>query len=217
MAASKQQMASAFSSLARKSPVAAVVVALALVLALLGSWIWSSVQPVDSASAGSSSSAPSLSSVAAFDGALEEAVVTHVTDGDTIKARLPDGTVNYVRLVGIDTPESVAEDQSRNCEEGVIASNYTKSLVSVGQTIWLQRDVSETDRYGRWLRYVWLEKPDDPTSKDEIGSKMLNAILVREGYAQVKHYSPDTTLYNFFKTLGDEAIAEGKGVTRKWA
>lgn len=151
-----------------------------------------------------------------LDATLQEAEVVHVSDGDTLKVRVGD-EVNYVRLVGMDTPESVAPEESRNCEEGVIASDYTKSLVSRGQTVWLSRDVSDTDQYGRWLRYVWLEPPTDPSDENEIANKMLNAILVREGYAQVKRYKPDTTLYTLFKGWGDEAIAEGKGVTHKWA
>ena len=89
--------------------------------------------------------------------------------------------------------------------------------VAPGQTVWLSRDVSDADRYGRLLRYVWIERPDDPADEGEIAGKMLNAILVRDGYAQVKRYKPDTTLHDLFQRWGDEAAADGRGVTHKWA
>ncbi len=50
----------------------------------------------------------------------------------------------------------------------------------VGETVYLEKDVSETDRYGRLLRYVWL---NDET--------LVNAVLVAEGHAQASTYPPD--------------------------
>ncbi len=148
---------------------------------------------------------------------LQQAQVVRVVDGDTLKVSVPGEADATVRLIGMDTPESVAADEARNCEEGRIASDYAKSLVAPGQTVWLSRDVSDVDRYGRLLRYVWLERPDDPADEGEIAGKMLNAILVRDGYAQVKRYKPDTTLHDLFQRWGDEAAADGRGVTYKWA
>lgn len=204
-------MQQVFTRLAKKNPVVALVVAVVLVVCLVLGWVGSG-----SVTGETGVDAPASQSTAG-DATLQSVQIVRVVDGDTMKAQLPDGTVDFVRLVGIDTPESVAKEESRNCEEGIIASNYTKSLLSPGQTVWIQRDVSDTDQYGRLLRYVWLEKPNDPFSEDEIAKKMLNAVLVREGYAQVKRYRPDTTLYELFKQWGNQAVDEDKGVTRKWA
>ncbi|MBQ3106316.1 MAG: thermonuclease family protein [Eggerthellaceae bacterium] len=148
---------------------------------------------------------------------LEEAIVVRVVDGDTFKVLREGGREEYLRLVGIDAPESVASDESRNTPEGVEASNYTKSLVSEGQRVWLQRDVSDADKYERLLRYMWLEVPVDPYDEDEIATKMLNAILVVNGYAQVKEYRPDTTLHELFEEFEDRAVAEGNGVSYMWS
>lgn len=209
----QRQAQRALIRLARKRPLAAAALAVLLVLAAAFGWAGSGTAfdgAGPSAAGGPSASADASDS-------LQSAEVVRVVDGDTLKVRLADGEENYVRLVGVDTPESVASDKSRNCEEGRIAADFTKSIVAQGQTVWLSRDVSDADRYGRWLRYVWLEPPEDPTNEDEIAAKMLNAVLVREGYAQAKRYKPDTTLHDLFERWGDEAVREGRGVTGKWA
>lgn len=118
-----------------------------------------------------------------------KAAVIRVVDGDTLVAYV-DGTEQKIRLIGIDTPESVHPDASKNTQEGIDASNYTKSLITDGQIVYLEKDVSDTDQYGRLLRYVWLQEPDKIT-QEEIESKMLNAILVKNGYAKVKTFEPD--------------------------
>ena len=202
MASEKQRARRALRRLARKNPLAA-----------LG---WFGVP----AGGGVEDAAPDRNGQAAIISAednLQQAQVVRVVDGDTLKVSVPGDANATVRLIGMDTPESVAADEARNCEEGRIASDYAKSLVAPGQTVWLSRDVSDADRYGRLLRYVWLERPDDPADEGEIAEKMLNAILVRDGYAQVKRYKPDTTLHDLFQRWGDEAAADGRGVTYKWA
>ena len=131
---------------------------------------------------------------------LQQATVERVVDGDTIIVDL-DGVEQRVRLIGIDTPESVHPDESRNSEAGDVASDFTKSIVKQGDTVYLQKDVSDTDKYDRLLRYVWLEKPADVNDESEIKSKMLNAILVVEGYAEPKEYEPDTAYADTFERL----------------
>ncbi len=214
MASEKQRARRALRRLARKNPLAALAIAAVLVVgAALG---WFGVP----AGGGVEDAAPDRNGQAAIISAednLQQAQVVRVVDGDTLKVSVPGDANATVRLIGMDTPESVAADEARNCEEGRIASDYAKSLVAPGQTVWLSRDVSDADRYGRLLRYVWLERPDDPADEGEIAEKMLNAILVRDGYAQVKRYKPDTTLHDLFQRWGDEAAADGRGVTHKWA
>jgi micrococcal nuclease len=110
----------------------------------------------------------------------ESSVAAHVVrviDGDTIVVRL-DGVEQRVRYIGMDAPETV--HPTRGVEPfGIEASNLNKRLVEDDQ-VWLEKDVSETDQYGRLLRYVWLAD-----------GHMANVLLVEEGYAQVDTWPPD--------------------------
>ena len=147
---------------------------------------------------------------------VEIAQCVRVVDGDTLVVKI-NNKEEKVRLVGVDTPESVSSDESKNCEEGKIASDYTKSLVSENQTLWLTKDVSDTDKYGRLLRFVWLSEPKQAVVSDEdITNNMLNAILVKDGYAQAKDYQPDISLSGLFHELGKQAQENNLGVTYKW-
>ena len=110
-----------------------------------------------------------------------------------------------MRLIGIDAPESVNPDESQNTPEGEAAAAFVKDLVAPGTRVWLARDISDTDKYGRLLRYVWLELPADPLSPDEIRTKMLDAVIVAAGHAQVKRYPPDTTYHSILVRIAREA------------
>lgn len=147
---------------------------------------------------------------------LERAEVVRVVDGDTLQVRI-DGEKEKVRLIGINCPESVANDERRNTAEGVDASDYTKSLVREGDIVWLQMDYNDTDQYGRLLRYVWIEKPSSLNDPDEVADKMLNAILVRDGYADARRYDEDTRYAYVLEDLEDEAVAHDRGVSYMWA
>lgn len=116
-------------------------------------------------------------------------MVTDVIDGDTLRVRR-DGMEVRVRLIGIDVPEAVA------CF-GVAATARLRALAPPGTVVGLERDVSETDRYGRLLCYVWL--PD---------GRMLNEVLVREGVAQAVTFPPDVRYQD--RLL--QAQAEGAGL-----
>jgi micrococcal nuclease len=136
---------------------------------------------------------------------LEVATVARVVDGDTFE--LSDG--RKVRLIGVNTPEST----TRHEEYGKEASNYTKSKLE-GKQIWLQKDVSETDRYGRLLRIVWLQIPTDDMNESEIRTKMFNADLVLNGYAEPSTYPPDVKYADYFRKFAREAREKNKGL---WA
>ena len=156
------------------------------------------------------------SSTGAFSTAgFQRAEVVRVVDGDTLQVLL-DGQKEKVRLIGIDSPESVAPEEERNTKEGMEASDFTKSLVGEGDIVWLEPDVSDRDQYGRLLRYVWLENPDNPNDRTEIETKMLNGILVAEGYAQARRYGQDTVHSDVLEQLGREAAESGKGVSDFW-
>src|SRR5688500_12176815 len=99
----------------------------------------------------------------------EPATVVSVTDGDTIKVRLPDGTVEPLRLIGIDAPEPRDPSRPDGCFDDE-SSKRLKKLLPAGREIWLESDQTDRDRFDRLLRYVWVEKNDG-------GVYLLNAVL----------------------------------------
>ena len=127
--------------------------------------------------------------------------IVRVVDGDTMIADI-NGEEIRVRLIGVDTPESVAPEISgkENTEEGTDVSDYVKSLLD-GKKIFLEYDVSRTDQYGRTLAYVYL---DDSTT-------MLQEILLSEGMAMVETYQPNVKYADYFYKLQKKARKEGKG------
>lgn len=143
----------------------------------------------------STATAPALSSPAPP--GLTRALVVGVVDGDTIDV-LIDGQEHRVRYIGVDTPETVAPSRPEGCF-GREASARNRELVE-GKTVALERDVSETDRYGRLLRYVWLD------------SRMVNATLVEEGYATAGTYPPDVAYAETFASLQASAREAQRGL-----
>lgn len=137
-----------------------------------------------------------------------EATVIEVVDGDTLDIDL-DGDEFIVRLIGIDTPETVAPNEPVGCF-GPEASERTKAMFPVDRTIWLEQDVSETDRFGRLLGHVWI------TADDERGGAafLASEVLVREGYAQVGTFPPDVKYVERFEAAQDAAVATNAGL---WA
>ena len=124
----------------------------------------------------------------------ESARVTRVIDGDTI---VIEGGYR-VRYIGIDTPEIHPETEAF----GIEAWQANRQLVE-GKLVRLERDISETDKYGRLLRYVYVD------------DTMVNAELVRQGLAQVKAYPPDTKYQDYLEALEAEAKGEGRGMWAK--
>ncbi len=125
--------------------------------------------------------------------------VVRVIDGDTIEVNLQ-GKNTKVRLIGVDTPETVDPRRGVQCF-GKEASNQTKSLVDQKRVI-LTKDVSETDKFGRLLRYVYLPLEDGQLL-------FLNDYLVREGFAHASTYPPDVAFSAQF-TEAERAARLGK-------
>ena len=121
----------------------------------------------------------------------QELTVSRVIDGDTIE--LSNGT--KVRYIGIDTPEIGSKPECWANE----AKEANKKLV-LHKTVRLEKDVSETDRYGRLLRYVYA---------DEI---FVNAWLVDQGYAVAASFPPDVAYQNYFSELERRARESEKGL-----
>ena len=116
-----------------------------------------------------------------------------VIDGDTIDVRR-DGSTFRVRYIGIDAPE-YDEGQGKEAED------FNSSLVS-GQELYLIRDVSETDVYGRLLRYVFTK------------TSFVNYEILTHGYARQRDYSPDTACSETFTEAEKLAMTAGAGI---WA
>lgn len=134
-----------------------------------------------------------------------QAKVKRIVDGDTIIVTIDD--VEYkVRFIGINSPEYTTKIE----EYGKEATNYTTEMLT-NKTIYLEKDVSETDKYGRLLRYVWLELPTEFSEK-EIKEKMFNALLVEKGYAQAATYPPDVKYSNYFIKFEQSARSKNVGL-----
>ncbi len=127
--------------------------------------------------------------------------VTRVIDGDTI---VVEGSIK-VRYIGVDTPETVDPRRPVGCF-GKEASNFNKQLVE-GKMVRLEKDVSETDKFGRLLRYVYLQ-----TDNGEI---FVNDTLARQGYAMVKTYPPDVKYQDQFLQAQQEARQNNRGLWSK--
>jgi micrococcal nuclease len=128
------------------------------------------------------------------------AKVQRVTDGDTFVATVK-GRRERVRVIGVDTPESVAPNRPDE-PYGEEASDFAKRYLD-GETVRLAGDAEPRDRYGRMLAYVWLA---DGT--------FWNALLVAEGYAQQLTIPPNVTYTALFRRLVGEARREDRGL---WA
>lgn len=107
---------------------------------------------------------------------LQEAQVINVVDGDTINV-LINGAEFRVRYILVDTPETKHPDKGVE-PFGPEADQANRQLVE-GKVVHLEKDVSETDRYGRLLRYVYVD------------GKMVNEELLCLGLAQVATFPPD--------------------------
>jgi micrococcal nuclease len=134
-------------------------------------------------------------------GATEVARVVRVVDGDTLVIDRGFGN-ERLRYIGMDTPESVkpgspVEFMARE------ASAANAALVD-GREVVLETDVSDTDRFGRLLRYVWLREGD--------GWVLVNLELVRRGFAQAASFPPDVRWQDEFRQAQRDAREAGLGL-----
>jgi micrococcal nuclease len=125
--------------------------------------------------------------------------VIRAVDGDTALVRL-DGRAQYVRYIGVDTPETVKPGTPVQCF-GPQASAYDHRLVD-GRTVRLVFDRERQDVYGRLLAYVYR------------GERFINAALVRGGYARTLRIAPNTAHAGLFARLAERAARGGRGLWR---
>lgn len=128
------------------------------------------------------------------------ATVVHVVDGDTVVVDLA-GRQETLRLIGIDTPETVDPDQPPECF-GAEASAHTKELLPEGTAVRLTRDVEARDRYDRFL--VYIERAED--------GLFVNLDLVAGGWADDYPFPPNVAHERDFALAVAQARAEGRGL-----
>jgi micrococcal nuclease len=131
---------------------------------------------------------------------VADSSVVRVVDGDTIVVRL-DGADERVRLIGIDTPESVDPRTPVECF-GKEASDHAASLLPRGTAVRLVRDVEARDRFDRLLAYVYR-------AGDGL---FVNLALAEAGYADVATFPPNVAHVDELTAAVARARAEGRGL-----
>lgn len=126
--------------------------------------------------------------------------VVRVIDGDTFVINY-NGTDEKVRLIGVDTPESVHPNEDKNTEFGEKVSNYSKKMLT-GKQVGIEFDVEQRDKYGRLLAYVYLD------------GRMYNKMLLEKGYAKLATYPPNVKYVDDFTEIQKEARENKVGL---WA
>ena len=141
-------------------------------------------------------------------GTTEIALAISITDGDTIRVDIL-GEESRVRYIGIDTPELETDDQPAEpfAEE---ATSANAALVE-DEIVVLETDVSETDDFGRLLRYVWLA-PGEMADAGADAWLLVNLELVRAGLAEARDYPPDTKYADLLDAAESEARAARRGI-----
>ena len=128
--------------------------------------------------------------------------VERVVDGDTVIVRAGGHSMD-VRLLGIDTPETVDPNRPVGCY-GPQASAFTKHLLA-GATVDLEYDRQLHDRYGRWLAYLYLRRDGRPPV-------FVNALLVGRGFAHTLSIPPNTAHAAALASLERSAALAGRGL-----
>ncbi len=128
-----------------------------------------------------------------------EGVVVRVVDGDTIHVRIGD-RIEKVRYIGVNAPE--VHHPTKGEEPGGREAWAVNRRLVEGRRVRLELDVRSRDRYRRLLAYVW------------VGDTMINAELVRLGYAQVMTVPPNVRHQSLFLRLQREAREAGRGLWR---
>ncbi len=133
-------------------------------------------------------------------GPLGRATVVEVVDGDTLVVDLA-GRDEHVRLIGIDTPETVAPDRPDECF-GAEASHHLADLAPPGTALRLERDVEARDQYDRLLAYAYRARDD----------LFLNLAQVAGGFAEPLAYPPNTAHQADFAQAERQARLAGAGL-----
>ena len=148
-----------------------------------------------------------ISDASDFEKSLESFLVTEIVDGDTIWVKNdthPNGI--KVRYIGIDTPESVHEDASKNTSEGKIAANRNEEILDDAMyEVYLEYDAEREDQYGRTLAYVYIYNWDTESYE------MVQDVLLSEGMGRLMTIQPNSKYADHFYELEVKAREDKQG------
>ncbi len=133
----------------------------------------------------------------------ERATIVKALDGDTIRVSI-NGKGHTVRLILIDTPETRDPNSPVECY-GAEATKRLRTMLPKGRTVYLEKDVSDKDRYGRSLRYVWFKGVKG-------GVYLANEIMAEEGYAALATFPPDLKHVNRIRAAVQDARDANRGL-----
>jgi micrococcal nuclease len=146
-------------------------------------------------------------------------VAVRAVDGDTLEVRLDDGETETVRVIGVDTPETVKPDTPVQCF-GPQASAFEHAHTE-GHRVRLMVGVEPRDVYGRLLAYVWVFGPASatrppPASRPAAGAhprpRFLEVELLRRGLARTLTFHPNDRFAHRFEAIEQKAARRGKGL-----
>lgn len=144
--------------------------------------------------------------------ASESAKVLRVIDGDTIEVNL-NGQKIKVRYIGVDTPETVDPRRAVGCfgkeasDENERVLGFANKKLVEDVMVYLEKDISETDKFGRLLRYVYVNKDGQ--------NIFVNDYLIRQGFAKAVTYPPDVKYSQQFVNSQREAVENNRGLWQK--
>jgi micrococcal nuclease len=128
----------------------------------------------------------------------EKMIVDTVVDGDTVKLTKPnDDWWESYRIIGIQAPEMDGPYTDEECY-GPEAKAFLSQLLPKGSEVYVQQDISDKDRNGRFLRHVFI------LDEEAGGAFLVSEVLVLGGYARARSYPPDD--------LYDDILAEAQGI-----
>jgi micrococcal nuclease len=128
----------------------------------------------------------------------ETVTVSRVVDGDTVEVSPTVDGIADVRLIGIDTPETVDPEEEVEPYGSEAAAFAAEELT--GRSVRLEFGAERTDQYDRLLAYVY------------VGDEMFNGVLVEQGYAQAYPFEPNTQYKDRFAAAQEAAKASGVGI-----
>lgn len=131
---------------------------------------------------------------------LHAAAFKRASDGDTIVVVM-DGQEMTVRLIGVDAPESTRCTVQDCTDEGKKAYEYTSGYFKLGQTIYLEFDKGQKDKYGRTLAYIWTSNTCKFNDFNEFKKYNFNALLLQNTQSRARYYSPNGKYRKWFNRI----------------
>jgi len=140
---------------------------------------------------------------------FESVRVTRITDGDTVTVEGADGKSRKIRILGVDSPEMPLNGNPAE-PFALEAKAFTEKML-LNRTVYLERDNSDTDDYGRQLRYVWLDDPGQITAEAVVRAN-FSAQLISGGYAAAYRSGDDSKYGAYFLEYEVAARETRKGM-----